>query len=67
MVEFARRLGVPSTITDKMGRTPSHRLEWLSARDLRSMGTTVSNKYQRSNEIVQPDGEKQPTSKRAAP
>jgi hypothetical protein len=66
MVEFARQLGVPSTITDKMGRTPSDSLEWLSARDLRSMGATVSNKYQPSNEIVQPDGEAQPPSKRAS-
>jgi hypothetical protein len=38
MVAFARQLGVPSTITDKMGRTPSDSLEWLSAQDLRSMG-----------------------------
>ena len=66
MVEFARELGVPSTITDKMGRTPSDSLEWLSARDLRSMGATVSNKYQPSNEIDQPDGEPQPPSKRSS-
>jgi hypothetical protein len=66
MVEFARQLGVPSTITDKMGRTPSDSLEWLSARDLRSMGAAVSNKYQPSNEIVQSDGEAQPPSKRAS-
>jgi hypothetical protein len=66
MVEFARQLGVPSTITDKMGRTPSDSLEWLSAWDLRSMGATVSNKYQRSNEIDQSDGEGQPPSKRAS-
>jgi hypothetical protein len=65
MVEFARQLGVPSTITDKMGRTPSDSLEWLSARDLRSMGATVSNKYQPSSEIVQSDGEALPASKRA--
>ena len=66
MVEFARQLGVPSTITDKMGRTPSDSLEWLSARDLRSMGATVSKKYQPSNETVQPDGEAQDPSKRAS-
>jgi len=66
MVEFARQLGVSSTITDKMGRTPSDSLEWLSARDLRSMGATVSNKYQPSNETVQPAGEAQPPSKRAS-
>ena len=66
MVEFARQLGVPSTITDKMGRTPSDSLEWLSARDLRSMGATVSNKYQPSNEAVQANGEAQPPSKRAS-
>ena len=53
MVEFARQLGVSSTITDKMGRTPSDSLEWLSSRDLRSMGATVSNKYQPSNEAAQ--------------
>ena len=53
MVEFARQLGGPSTITDKMGRTPSDSLEWLSSRDLRSMGATVSNKYQPSNEAGQ--------------
>ena len=66
MVEFARQLGVPSTITDKMGRTPSDSLEWLSARDLRSMGATVSNKYQPSNEADQSTGEAQPPSKRAS-
>jgi hypothetical protein len=66
MVEFARQLGVPSTITDKMGRTPSDSLEWLSARDLRSMGAAVSNKYQPSSEVVQSGGEAQPPSKRAS-
>ena len=66
MAEFARQLGVPSTITDKMGRTPSDSLEWLSARDLRSMGATVSNKYQPSNEADQSTGEAQPPSKRAS-
>jgi len=66
MVEFARQLGVSSTITDKMGRTPSDSLEWLSSRDLRSMGATVSNKYQPSNEIDQSNGEAQPPSKRAS-
>ena len=66
MVEFARQLGVPSTITDKMGRTPSDSLEWLSARDLRSMGAAVSNKYQPSNEVVELNGEAQPPSKRAS-
>jgi hypothetical protein len=66
MVEFARQLGVSSTITDKMGRTPSDSLEWLSARDLRSMGATVSNKYQPSNEADQSNGEAQPPSKRAS-
>jgi hypothetical protein len=64
MVEFARQLGVPSTITDKMGRTPSDSLEWLSARDLRSMGAAVSNKYQPSNEVVQSNGQAQPPAKR---
>lgn len=66
MVEFARQLGVPWTITDKMGRTPSDRLEWLSARDLRSMGATVRTKYQSSNEVVQSNGEAQPPAKRAS-
>ena len=66
MVEFARQLGVSSTITDKMGRTPSDSLEWLSARDLRSMGATVSNKYQPSNEADQSNGEAQSLSKRAS-
>jgi hypothetical protein len=66
MVEFARQLGVPSTITDKMGRTPSDSLGWLCARDLRSMGVTVSNKYQPSNEADQSNGEAQPPSKRAS-
>ena len=66
MVEFARQLGVPSTITDKMGGTPSDSLEWLSARDLRSMGATVSNKYQPSNETVQSNGEAQSPSKRGS-
>ena len=66
MVEFARQLGVPSTITDKMGRTPSDSLEWLSARDLRSMGATVSNKYLPGNEIDQSNGEAQPPSKPAS-
>jgi len=66
MVEFARQLGVSSTITDKMGRTPSDSLEWLSARDLRSMGATVSNKYQPSNEADQSNEEVQPPSKRAS-
>jgi hypothetical protein len=60
MVEFARQLGVSSTITDKMGRTPSDSLEWLSARDLRSMGATISNKYQPSNEADQSNGEGSP-------
>jgi hypothetical protein len=66
MVEFARQLGVSSTILDKMGRTPSDGVEWLSARDLRSMGVTVSNKYQPSNEVDQSSGEAQPPSKRAS-
>jgi hypothetical protein len=57
---------VSSTITDKMGRTPSDSLEWLSARDLRSMGATVSNKYQPSNESDQSNEEMQPPSKRAS-
>ena len=66
MVEFARQLGVSSTILDKMGRTPSDSLEWLSARDLRSMGATVSNKYQPSNEIDQSNDEALPPSKPAS-
>ena len=66
MVEFARQLGVPSTITDKMGRTPSDSLGWLCARDLRSMGVTVSNKYQPSNETDQSNGEALPPSKPAS-
>jgi hypothetical protein len=66
MVEFARQLGVSSTILDKMGRTPSDSLEWLNARDLRSMGAAVSNKYQPSNEIGQSNGEAQPPSKPAS-
>jgi hypothetical protein len=60
------QLAVSSTILDKMGRTPSDRVEWLSARDLRSMRATVSNKYLPSNEIVQSDEEAQPPSKRAS-
>ncbi|WP_426442414.1 hypothetical protein [Bradyrhizobium genosp. P] len=41
MARFARELGVPSPIIGRMVSTPPRQIEWLDARDLRSMGVKI--------------------------
>ena len=41
MARFSAELGVPSTITHLMLTTPPDKIAWLSAEDLRAMGTTM--------------------------
>lgn len=42
MAHFAKDLGVPSAIIDRMVLTPPRQIAWLNAHDLRSMGVTMA-------------------------
>jgi membrane-bound ClpP family serine protease len=42
MARFAKDLGVPSAIIDRMVRTPPKQIVWLSSHDLQSMGVTMA-------------------------
>jgi hypothetical protein len=44
MARFARELGVPSWIIDRMVATPANQIAWLNADDLRDMGVTIAEK-----------------------
>jgi hypothetical protein len=44
MARFARDLGVPSWIVDRMVATPAKQIAWLDAEDLRAMGVTMAGK-----------------------
>jgi hypothetical protein len=44
MAHFARELGVPSWIVDRMLITPANQIAWLDAEDFRAMGVKITEK-----------------------
>jgi ATP-dependent protease ClpP protease subunit len=55
MAHFAKDLGVPSAIIDRMVMTPPKQIAWLNSRDLQSMGVTMAEKPMQ-NRQAQTDG-----------
>jgi hypothetical protein len=52
MAQFARELGVPSSIITRMVTTPPTQIVWLEPRDLHAMGVKTLNAYNQPTQAV---------------
>ncbi len=55
MARFAKELGVPSAITDRMSSTPPRQIAWLNPQDLQSMGVSMPGRPMQTR-VVATDG-----------